>query len=142
MSLNLEGRRALQQSDAGVKAPPLFDAAVLERLREELGEDDSVWRVFVQNFIALLPDRIRRVQLTLTTGDLPGALDAALSLKTSAQMIGAERLAGLAFELELSLRAVNDQQPERVLPPMAAARQQRITRCSRQTADLLLRCLA
>ncbi|MDQ5862403.1 MAG: hypothetical protein M3536_09080, partial [Actinomycetota bacterium] len=86
MSLNLQGHQILQQADASVKALPLFDAAVLERLREELGEDDSVWRVFVQNFIALLPDRIRRVQLTLTTGDPAGALDAALSLKTSAQM--------------------------------------------------------
>jgi hypothetical protein len=39
--------------------------------------------VFVQNFIALLPDRIRRVHVALTTGDLAAALDAALSLKTS-----------------------------------------------------------
>jgi HPt (histidine-containing phosphotransfer) domain-containing protein len=142
MSLNLQGHQVLQQNDASVKVLPLFDASVLERLREELGEDDSVWRVFVQNFIALLPDRIRRIQLALTTGDLAGALDAALSLKTSAQMVGAERLAGLAFELELSLRAVDDQEPERVLPHMAAVHLQRITRISRQTTDLLLRCLA
>lgn len=56
---------------------------MLEKLREGLAEDNSVWRVFVQNFIALLPDRIRGVQLALTTGDLAAALDAALSLKTS-----------------------------------------------------------
>lgn len=142
MSLNLQGHHVHQQADASAKPLPLFDAAVLGRLREELGEDDSVWRVFVQNFIALLPDRIRRVQLALTTGDRAGALDAALSLKTSAQMVGAVWLADMALELELSLRAVKDQEPERVLPQMAAARLQRMTRCSRQTTDLLLRCLA
>ena len=85
-------------------APPLLDPAVLERLRDELDDEEGVWKVFVEAFIAQMPQRLQKVRLALTTGDLPGAMDAVLSLKTSSQMVGAERLAALALELEGSLR--------------------------------------
>jgi hypothetical protein len=73
-----------QSDDAG---RPLVDQSVLDRLREELDEDEGYCTVFVGNFIDYLPYRIGRLRLALTTGDLDGAVDAILSLKTSSQMV-------------------------------------------------------
>lgn len=119
-------------------ARPLLDPAVLDRLRDDLDDDEGIWKVFVQNFIAQLPDRTERLRLTLTTGDLGGAMDAVLSLKTSSQMVGAERLAGMAMDLEKSLREeASRADPAAVLPRLAADYLRRIKQCSRQTTYAL-----
>ncbi|KRE74441.1 Hpt domain-containing protein [Arthrobacter sp. Soil762] len=119
-------------------ALPLLDQAVLDRLRTELDDDEGVWIVFVRNFIDYLPQRTEKLRLTLTTGDLAGALDAVLSLKTASQMVGAERLAELAMDLERSLRHETlDSEPARVLPRLAADHLTQIKRCARQTSYLL-----
>ncbi|MDR6416979.1 Hpt domain-containing protein [Pseudarthrobacter sulfonivorans] len=122
-------------------AKPLLDPTVVDRLRDELDDSDGVWSAFLHNFIALLPDRTERLRLTLTTGDLAGALDSVLSLKTSSQMVGAERLAELAFDLERSLRSGADAEPERILPKLAVAHLRPILKCEQQTANLLSRYL-
>jgi HPt (histidine-containing phosphotransfer) domain-containing protein len=117
---------------------PLLDPAVLVRLREELDDDEGVWKVFVQNFIAHLPQRTERLRQTLTTGDLKGAMEAVLSLKTSSQMVGAERLAGMALNLEQAIRNdTRDTDPAVALPQLAAVHLRRLTQCSRQTTYLL-----
>ena len=69
-------------------ALPLLDQAELDWLRDELDDDEGVWKIFIQNFIAQLPHRTEKLRMTLTTGDLAGALDAVLSLKSSGQMVG------------------------------------------------------
>jgi HPt (histidine-containing phosphotransfer) domain-containing protein len=120
---------------------PLLDSTVLDRLRAELEVDDGVWTAFVHNFLALLPRRTERLRTALTTGDLPGALDAVLSLKTSSQMVGAERLGELAFDLERSIRLDARAEPDRVLPRLAADHLRTIKKCEQQTADLLWRYL-
>jgi HPt (histidine-containing phosphotransfer) domain-containing protein len=126
-----------------INAVPLLDQAALDRLRDELDEDEGVWRVFVRNFIAQLPRRTEKLRLALTTGDLAGTLDAVLSLKTSSQMVGAERLAQFAIGLERSVRTETSQAgPGDVLPRLAAVHLKTIIKCSRQTSDLLQRYLA
>jgi hypothetical protein len=75
---------------------PLLDRATLDRRRGELDDNEDMWTIFVTNFIAYLPTRTERLRLALATGDCPGPLDAVLGLKTSSQMVGAERPAGLA----------------------------------------------
>lgn len=121
---------------------PLLDRAALERLRDEL-DDEDVCKSFVRNFIALLPDRAENVRRTLTKGDVPRALDAVLSLETSSQMVGAERLAELATDLERPLRAVAPQAgPASSWPRLAADNLARITKGGRQTTDLLLKSVA
>ena len=122
-------------------ALPLLDRAVLQKLRDGL-DDEDICKLFVLNFIALLPDRAEKVRLTLTTGDLRGALDAVLSLKSSSQMVGAERLAELATDLERSLRDAPQAEPASLLPRLAADNLARITKCGRQTTDLLLKYVA
>ena len=117
---------------------PLVDQSVLDRLREELEEDEGYCKVFVGNFIEYLPHRIGRLRLALTTGDLEGSVDAVLSLKTSSQMVGAERLAGLAMDLEGELRSeARHSDVAVVLPQLAAAFLRPISQCSRQTMHRL-----
>jgi histidine phosphotransfer protein HptB len=78
------------------------------------------------------------LRLALTTGDLEGSMDAVLSLKTSSQMVGAERLAGLALDLENEIRAEARHADMTVaLPRLAATFLRPITQCSRQTTHRL-----
>ena len=117
---------------------PLVDQSVLDRLREELEEDEGYCRVFVDNFIECLPQRIDRLRLALTTGDLEGSVDAALSLKTSSQMVGAERLAGLALDLEGAIRTeARTSDAAVVLPRLAATFLRPINLCGGLTTHRL-----
>jgi len=117
---------------------PLVDQSVLDRLRDELEEDGGYSKVFVGNFIECLPQRLSKLRLALTTGDLEGSVDAVLSLKTSSQMVGAERLAGLATNLESEIRTgARAADAAVVLPHLAAAFLRNITQCSRQTTHRL-----
>ena len=119
---------------------PLLDSLVLDRLRLELDCDEGVWKVFIQDFVAHLPARLERLRLALTTGDAVTAKDAVLSLKTSSQMVGAERLAGLALDLEGALRFDSTAgEPYVVLPRIAAAHLVEIRQCAQQTSYLLKR---
>ncbi|MGO4236417.1 Hpt domain-containing protein [Pseudarthrobacter sp. YAF2] len=117
---------------------PLVDPSVLDRLREELEEEEGYSRVFVANFIDYLPERLDKLRLALTTGDLEGSMDAVLSLKTASQMVGAERLAGMAQDLEAEIRAEARHADMSVaLPRLAATFLRPITQCSRQTIHRL-----
>ena len=117
---------------------PLVDQSVLDRLRDELDDEEGYSRVFVGNFIEYLPQRLNRLRLALTTGDLAGSMDAVLSLKTSSQMVVAERLAGLALDLENEIRAEARHADMTVaLPRLAATFLRPITQCSRQTMHRL-----
>ncbi|WP_104044857.1 Hpt domain-containing protein [Arthrobacter sp. ZGTC412] len=121
-------------------ALPLLDNSVLERLHMELDHDEGVWKVFIRDFVAHLPFRLERVRLALTTGDTVAAKDAVLSLKTSSQMVGAERLAGLALDLEGALRFDSKEgDPSVVLPRIATAHLTAIRQCAEQTSYLLNR---
>jgi HPt (histidine-containing phosphotransfer) domain-containing protein len=120
------------------QAMPLLDPSVLERLRSELDDDEGVRKVFVRDFMAQLPQRLQKVRLALTTGDTVGALDAVLSLKSSSQMVGAERLAGLAQRLERALREeTGGADPGAVLPQLAATHLGRMKQCAQRTTFLL-----
>lgn len=116
----------------------LVDRSVLDRLGKELDDDgEGYTRIFVANFITCLPGRIERLRLALTTGDLEAAVDAVLSLKTSSQMVGAERLAGLAMDLETEVRGEASRSDMMALPKLAAAFLSPIARCGSQTVHIL-----
>lgn len=80
----------------------LVDPAVLEQLRREL-DDDEGWLQFLSNYLAHLPRRIEKLRAGLEAADYELSMDAVLSLKISSQMVGAERLAVLAVQLQQSL---------------------------------------
>lgn len=130
-----DGNSPLMRAEESTR--PLLDHVVLERLREDLQEYE-VWRVFVQNFIVALPLRIEKLRGALTTGDAEGARDAVLSLKTSSQMVGAERLAALAFDLELAQReGIRTSDPADALPRLAVNYLHRIKQRANQTSYAL-----
>ncbi|MFJ5959072.1 Hpt domain-containing protein [Pseudarthrobacter oxydans] len=119
-------------------SPPLVDRSVLDRLGRELDDDgEGYTRIFVANFIACLPGRIERLRLALTTGDLEAAVDAVLSLKTSSQMVGAERLAALAMDLETEVRGEASRADMITLPNLAASFLRPIDRCGSHTVHIL-----
>jgi hypothetical protein len=119
-------------------SPPLLDRSVLDRLGKELDDDGGGYtRIFVANFIICLPGRIDRLRLALTTGDLEAAVDAVLSLKTSSQMVGAERLAVLAMALETEVRCGASRSDMMTMPNLAASFLRPIDRCGSQTVHIL-----
>ncbi|MGK3649142.1 Hpt domain-containing protein [Pseudarthrobacter enclensis] len=87
--------------------PAGVDPAVLARLRREL-DDDEGWFLFLRNFLEHLPRRIDKLRRGLAGADYEVSMDAVLSLKISCQMVGAERLAGMALRLQQSLSAGPD----------------------------------
>lgn len=116
----------------------LLDRAVLDRLLIELEGDEGIWTVFLRDYLSQLPHRIERIRLTLTTGDVVSALDAALSLKTSSQMIGAERMAGYALTLELAIRQHKcDDDPAVSRTRLAANTLRQLHSCAELTGVLL-----
>jgi HPt (histidine-containing phosphotransfer) domain-containing protein len=118
-------------------AQPLLDPKALDKLREDV-DGFEVWSAFVQNFLTALPLRIQTLSLTLTTGDVAGALDAVLSLKAASQMVGASRLATLAHGLEMAQReGVRVANPSVVLPRLAVTHLQRIKQRAQQTSYVL-----
>lgn len=80
-TLLTEGQLLMKTDE--MAALPLLDLSVLERLRTKADDGEWIWKVFVRNFVTGLPHTIERLRLALTTGDLTGALSAALSLKSS-----------------------------------------------------------
>lgn len=117
---------------------PVLDDSVLALLRAETDYDDGIWKVFVRDFIDQMPPRIEKIRSTLTSGDGKGAMAAVLSLRTSAQMVGAMQLAGVALELEEDLRcADNGSDPAGALPGLAAKYLRRITYAGQRTTDQL-----
>lgn len=93
---------------------------MLEHLDAHIDDPEGYWKVFAENYLQLLPTRVERIRLALTSADLEGSLDAVLSLKTSSQMIGADRLAALALKLERAIRAGTPENNVAVLLPKLA----------------------
>jgi len=81
----------------------VFDPSAVEALVADVG-DGCFAPVFVGKFRSLLPERVRRIAITLGTDDVEDALDAVLSLKVSACTVGAGELCLIGRTLEAHLR--------------------------------------
>ena len=84
-----------------------LDPQVLEQLAHDLGDTAFAVR-FVTTYQAMLPGRVQRVLAALGPEDHEvdqvDLMDALLSLRTSAQAVGASALAALAGEIEEHVR--------------------------------------
>ena len=80
-------------------APPVLDTRALDRLGEQLGDADALCG-FLRRYLAMLDERIARLERALRTEDHEGWMDAVLSLKTSSALAGAEALAAEAAALQ------------------------------------------
>lgn len=78
---------------------PVLDTEALSRLGEELGDTDTLCG-FLRRYVAMLDQRIDRLERALSTRDHEGWMDAVLSLKTSSALAGAEALAAEAAALQ------------------------------------------
>jgi len=70
----------------------VFSSSRLLRLAEDV-ESDAVAISYAAMFLRLLPERVGRILSAVRELDIPAALDAALSLRVRAHMVG-----GLAME--------------------------------------------
>lgn len=116
--------------------PPLLDESVLGRLKEELDDLDYA-STFFESYIDFLPQRIDRLRSALVNGNVERALDAALSLKSSSQMIGARQLAVLSATVEATIRAEGNRAGGAALPQYANLLLAAIRQCGTQTCQRL-----
>ena len=86
-----------------VSGAPVFDPGAVTALTGDAG-DPAFANVFVGKFRSLLPQRVKRIAMTLCSDDLDEALDAVLSLKVSSCLIGAGELCLIGRTLEAHLR--------------------------------------
>jgi len=82
---------------------PLVDAAVLHDMEEQLGRPDIAWN-FANDYAAMWGQRQRSLVESVEREDRAAALEALISLKVSAAMVGGLRLVRLAETLEATLR--------------------------------------
>ncbi|MCB0894043.1 MAG: hypothetical protein H6529_15950 [Nocardioides sp.] len=98
----------------------MFDPSAVAALTGDVG-DDAFAPVFVGKFRALLPERVRRIAITLGSDDVDDALDAVLSLKVSACAVGAGELCRIGRTLEAHLRHLDLAQARLVAVDLTAA---------------------
>ncbi len=98
----------------------VFDPSAVAALTGDVG-DDAFAPVFVGKFRALLPERVRRIAITLGSDDVDDALDAVLSLKVSACAVGAGELCRIGRTLEAHLRHLDLAQARLVAVDLTAA---------------------
>ncbi|WP_166140734.1 Hpt domain-containing protein [Nocardioides ochotonae] len=109
-----------------------LDVAVLERLAADLGDRAFVASLLVR-FEGLLERRLHRIVASLRTDDAVSAMDATLSLKSSAATIGARELLDLAVVIEHDVRRGDLARALAELPRLHDAAH----RCRRALADYL-----
>jgi HPt (histidine-containing phosphotransfer) domain-containing protein len=85
---------------------PLLDLGALRQLEKELG-DPEIARSFARDYISIWDKRIRYLKRSILDNNPDAAMDAVLSIKNSALMVGGSRLAKLAVELEGRIRNGN-----------------------------------
>ncbi|ATG50912.1 hypothetical protein CFK38_04740 [Brachybacterium vulturis] len=78
---------------------PVLDHDALRGLGEQL-ESSEILCGFLRRYLALLDQRLGRLERSLACADQEGWMDAVLSLKTSSTMAGAQALAQEADDLQ------------------------------------------
>ncbi|CAH0193637.1 hypothetical protein SRABI83_01729 [Arthrobacter sp. Bi83] len=99
----------------GSAGVPLLDLTVLHELEEELG-GTGVARSFARDYVSIWDKRIGYLTRSVGDNDPELAMDAVLSVKNSAFMVGGSRLACLAVELERLIRSGDLSAVRRLLP--------------------------
>lgn len=113
------------------KVQPLVDWSTLRRLEQEF-EDPGPARSFVRDFISFWDERFARLVHAVERGDAPASFDALLSVRITATMIGASRLARLTAELEAWSQRGNLDAVAESLPKMKECAAATISELSRK----------
>jgi HPt (histidine-containing phosphotransfer) domain-containing protein len=83
---------------------------------------------FLRLFVDLWPSRWERLDTAVRAADRAAALDACLSVRSSAAMVGALRLSGLATRLEGTIRAADQAGSLALLPDLREVGEQSMDR--------------
>jgi hypothetical protein len=102
----------------GSTGVPLVDLTVLQELEEDMG-GTGVARSFARDYISIWDKRLGYLERSVEDNDRELAMDAVLSLKNSAFMVGGSRLAGLAVELERLIRVGDLAAVQKLFPVVA-----------------------
>jgi hypothetical protein len=92
----------LNPTDPGL--PPLVSVTRLRELEDELS-DVAPCKAFIGSYVCMWGNRFARLSSAAHASDLPGFMDAVLSIRSSSQMAGALRLAGLAARAQRAAEA-------------------------------------
>jgi hypothetical protein len=109
---------AIQDEPEQGQGLPVLDLTVLQELEEDMG-GSGVARAFAKDYIGIWNKRQGYLEQSVRNNDPELAMDAILSLKNSAFMVGALRLASLAVELERLLRTGDLPAVKGLLPVVA-----------------------
>jgi HPt (histidine-containing phosphotransfer) domain-containing protein len=101
--------------DCAPEVLPLVDLTVLSALEQQLN-DPGPAKAFAQDYVTGFGDRYLRLTSSIGNADLPAALDAALSLRSSSTMVGATRLSAMAARFESAVITADLETARRVLP--------------------------
>lgn len=115
---------------AGQEYPdlPLVARDILDALHDELA-DPQLYRLYVGQYLAMWPNRYQRLVSALQAENNEALMDAVLSVKTSAGMLGALRLVRLAREVEDEVRSQRMYRVRVLLPELEL--------CGRLTSEQL-----
>ncbi len=102
-------------SNSAPKELPLLDLTVLSHLERQLNDAQPA-RAFARDYITGFGDRYLRLESSVSNRDFPAALDAALSLRNSSAMVGAERLSALAADFEAAVASSDLDTAREALP--------------------------
>jgi len=97
---------------------PVLDLDVLRELEEDMGST-GIAHNFARDYIKIWNKRRTYLEASVEDDDAEAAMDAVLSLKNSALMVGASRLAQLAVNLERLVKNGDLPAVRRLLPFVA-----------------------
>ena len=104
---------------------PVLDLDVLHDLEEDMGSS-GIAHNFARDYIKIWDKRRTYLESSVEDNDADAAMDAVLSLKNSAMMVGASRLAQLAVNLESLVKNGDLHGVRRLLPFVALTGEQTV----------------
>jgi hypothetical protein len=104
---------------------PVLDLDVLRELEEDMGST-GIAHNFARDYINIWNKRRTYLEASIADDDADAAMDAVLSLKNSALMVGASRLAQLAVNLERLVKNGDLSAVRRLLPFVALTGEQTV----------------
>lgn len=121
---------AAQDESEQAEGLPILDLTVLRELEEDMGGSGAA-RAFAKDYIGIWAKRLAYLERSVADNDPELAMDAVLSLKNSAFMVGGSRLASLAMESERLIRAGDLPALRMLLPVVAQTGVQTVTALKR-----------
>lgn len=110
------GGRAHNESESVIL--PVLDLDVLHELEGDMG-NTGIAHNFARDYIKIWDKRRTYLEASVEDDDADAAMDAVLSLKNSALMVGAARLAKLAVDLEQLVKRGDLSAARQLLPCVA-----------------------